>query len=126
MITINGTICISIYHCCSVTFTISSNFFSRASLTKFVVGNDSCDDLFIEDMGGQSIHREPTLLQVNDQEREIIHHLGWMQYFNRLHGFDINVALEFFQNLQGGVSVIRGIQIPFTDAIIAEVTNLPN
>jgi hypothetical protein len=126
MITDNGKIRISIYHCCSVIFTISSNFLSQAGLTSFTGGNDSCADLFTEDMGGRSILREPTLLQVTDQAREILHHLGWTQYFNRLQGFDINVALAFFQNLQGGVSVIRGIQIPVIDAIIAEVTGLPN
>jgi hypothetical protein len=52
MITINGKICISIYICCSVIFTISSNIFSQAGLTKFEVKNDSYDDLFIEYMGG--------------------------------------------------------------------------
>jgi hypothetical protein len=98
MITINGKIHISIYHCCSVNFIIFSNFFSQAILTKFAVGNDSCADLFTEDMG----FREPTLLQVTDQSREIIHRLGWTQYFNRLQGFDVNVTLAFFQNLQGG------------------------
>jgi hypothetical protein len=35
-------------------------------------------------------------------------------------------VLEFFQNLQGGVSVIRGIQISVIDAIIAEVIGLQN
>jgi hypothetical protein len=106
MITINGEIFISIYICCSKIFIISSNIFSLDGLTKFVVGNDSCADLFIEDMGGRSIHRGPILLQVTEQEREIIHHLGWREYFNRLQGLDINVMLAFFQNLQRGVLVI--------------------
>jgi hypothetical protein len=34
--------------------------------------------------------------------------------------------LEFFQNLQRGVLVIRGIRILVTDEITAEVTGLPN
>ena len=101
-------------------------FFSQAHLTKFVVGNDSCVDLFIEYMGGWRIHHEPTLLQVTDQASEILHRLWWMQYFNRLQGFDINVTLAFFQNLQKGISIIQGIQVPVTDAIIAKVTGLPN
>jgi hypothetical protein len=49
-----------------------------------------------------------------------------MKYFNRLQGFDVNVVLVFSQNLQRGVSVIQGIQILATDAIIDEVTRLPN
>jgi hypothetical protein len=51
MIAINEKIHISIYICCSVNFTISSNIFSQAGLTKFAVGNDSCANLFTEDMG---------------------------------------------------------------------------
>jgi hypothetical protein len=124
MITINGKIRISIYHCCFVIFTIFSIFFSRAGLTKFAVGNNSCVDLFTEDMGGRSIRHEPSLLQVTNQAKEILLHLGWTNYFNRLQGFDVNVAVAFSQNLQGGVSVIQGIQILVIDAIIVEVTGL--
>jgi hypothetical protein len=34
--------------------------------------------------------------------------------------------LEFFQNLQGEISMVRGIQISVTPKILAEVTGLPN
>jgi hypothetical protein len=84
MIKINGKICISIYICCSVIATISSNIFSQDGLTKFLVGNDRGDDMFAKSMSDQRIHREPTLLQVIDQAREIIHRLEWTEYFNRL------------------------------------------
>jgi hypothetical protein len=77
-------------------------------------------------MGGRSVRREPTLLQVTEQAREILHHLGWTEYFNRLQGYDTNITLTFFQNLQGGVSMVRDIQILVTEEIIAEVTGLPN
>jgi hypothetical protein len=72
------------------------------------------------------VHREPTLLQVTEQAREILHHLGWMEYFNRLQGYDTNITLEFFQNLQGEISMVRDIRIPVTPEIVAEVTGLPN
>jgi hypothetical protein len=77
-------------------------------------------------MGGQSVHREPTLLQVTEQAREILHQLGWAEYLNWLQGYDTNITLEFFQNLQGGVSMVQDIQIPVTREIIVEVTGLPN
>jgi hypothetical protein len=77
-------------------------------------------------MGGRGVRREPTLLQVTEQARDILHRLGWTEYFNRLQGYDTNVTLEFFQNLQGEVSMVRGIQISVTPKILAEVTGLPN
>jgi hypothetical protein len=77
-------------------------------------------------MGGRSVRREPTLLQVTEQAREILHCLGWTKYFNRLQGYDTNITLEFFQNLQGEISMVRDIRIPVTLEIIAEVTGLPN
>jgi hypothetical protein len=77
-------------------------------------------------MGGRSVHREPTLLQVTEQAREILHRLGWTEYFNWLQGYDTNITLEFFQNLQGEISMVRDIRIPVTPEIIAEVTGLPN
>jgi len=60
-------------------------------------------------MGGRSVHRDPTLLRVTEQAREILHHLGWTEYFNHLQGDDTNVTLEFFQNLQGKISTVQGI-----------------
>jgi hypothetical protein len=77
-------------------------------------------------MGGRSVRREPTLLQVIEQAREILHHLGWTEYFIHLQGYDTNVTLEFFQNLQGEISTVQGIQILVASEIIAEVKGLPN
>jgi hypothetical protein len=77
-------------------------------------------------MGGISVHREPTLLQVIEQAREILHHLEWTEYFSHLQGYDTNVTLEFFQNLQGEISMVQGIQILVTSEILAEITGLPN
>ena len=77
-------------------------------------------------MDGQSVHREPTLLQVTEQAREVLHCLGWTKYFNRLQGYDMNITLEFFQNFHGEISMVRDIRIPITLKIIAEVTSLPN
>jgi len=77
-------------------------------------------------MGGRSVHQEPTLIQVIEQARTILHHLGWTYYFNWLQGYDMNTMLELFQNLQGGVSVVRDIPIMVTEEIVAEVTCLPN
>jgi len=111
---------------CNCFYTISVNFLLHAGLTSFIGGNDSCVDFLAKNKGGRIIRREPTLLQVTYQDREILNHLGWIEYFNRLQGFDTNIALAFFQNLQQEISIFRGIQIPVIDAIITEVTGFPN
>jgi hypothetical protein len=77
-------------------------------------------------MGGRGVHREPTLLNLIEQVRDILHQLGWTDYFNWLQGYDTNVTLEFFQNLQGENSMVQGIQILVTPEILALVTGLPN
>jgi len=77
-------------------------------------------------MGGKSVRRESTLLWVIEQVREILHCLGWTKYFNCLQGTDTNVTLEFFQSLQGEISMVQGIRIPVTSEIITEVTGLSN
>ena len=63
---------------------------------------------------------------VIEHEREILHHLGWTEYFNRLQGYDTNVTLELFQNLQGENSMVWGIQISITPKILVEFIGLPN
>jgi hypothetical protein len=42
------------------------------------------------------VHREPNLLNITEQERDILDQMGWMEYFNRLQGYDMNVMIEFF------------------------------
>jgi hypothetical protein len=77
-------------------------------------------------MDRRGVHRDPTLLNITDQARDILHQPRWTEYFNRLQGYDTNVTLEFFQNLQGENSMVRGIQISITPKILAKVTGLPN
>jgi len=77
-------------------------------------------------MGGRSVCRELTLLHITEQAREILHRLGWTKYFSRLQSYDTNVTLKFFQNLQGEISMVQGIQIAVTPKIVSEVTGLPN
>ena len=77
-------------------------------------------------MGGRSVCREPTLLQVTEQAREILHCLGWTEYFSCFQGYDTNVMLEFFQNLQGEISTVQGIQISVAQEIVAKVIGLSN
>jgi hypothetical protein len=86
-----------------------SIFCFKSWLSEVAARNDSRPHLLTENMGGRSVRREPTLLQVTEQAREILHRLGWTEYFNRLQGYDTNIMLEFFQNLQGGVSMVRDI-----------------
>jgi hypothetical protein len=77
-------------------------------------------------MGGRGVQTDPTLLNITEKARDILHQLGWMEYFNRLQGYDMNVTLELFQNLQGEKSMVQGMQISVTLEILEKVTGLPN
>jgi hypothetical protein len=49
-----------------------------------------------------------------------------MKHFNQLQGYDTNITLEFFHNLQGETSMVQYIRIPINPKIVVEVTSLPN
>jgi hypothetical protein len=55
----------------------------------------------------------------------IFENAGWIVYFEQLQGFNENHALEFARNLDGEQSMVRGMRIPVTEEIIAEVNHLP-
>jgi hypothetical protein len=65
--------------CCSI-FSIS--IVSKVWLSLAAARNDRHPQSLTENMGGRSVHQEPTLLQVTEQAREILHRLGWTEYFN--------------------------------------------
>jgi hypothetical protein len=50
---------------------------------------------------------------------------GWLQYFEKLQGYNNFVALDFAMNLEGDCSMVRGVPINFSEQEIAEVTGLP-
>ena len=85
-------------------------------------------DIGINVMGGLAVHREPENLNAICQDLEvyrIFENSGWIVYFEQLQGFNENDALEFSRNLDGEQSMVRGMRIPVTEEIIAEVTHLP-
>jgi hypothetical protein len=62
---------------------------------------------------------------------EIFQKCEWLGYFERLRGFDDEVAMEFSQNFQSirdqeFVTTIRGITIRVNEASISKVSSLPS
>ena len=79
-------------------------------------------------MGGEPDCHEPSnvsMLRQNPEALEVFKVAGWLQYFEKLEGYNNFVALDFAMNLEGDRSVVRGVPIDFSDKAIAEVTNLP-
>ena len=56
---------------------------------------------------------------------EVFRATGWLQYFEKLQGYNNFVALDFAMNLEGDRSVVRGVPINFFEQVIVEVTDLP-
>lgn len=75
-------------------------------------------------MEGRTMHREPLILVVSDEAREILACVRWIAYFTRFQLPNEEIAIEFLRNLQNGQSMVRGRQITVLDAVIAEVSGL--
>ena len=50
---------------------------------------------------------------------------GWTEFFQRLNGFHRETTLQFALNLTETHSEVQGLRIEVFEAIVAEVTNLP-
>ena len=78
-------------------------------------------------MGGEHVRHEPSnvsMLQQNPKVLEDFRVIGWLQYFEKLQGYNNSVALDFAMNLEGDRSVVRGVPIGFSEWAIVEVTGL--
>ena len=79
-------------------------------------------------MGGEPIRHEPSnvsMLRKNPKVLEVFRVAGWLQYFEKLQGYNNFVALDFAMNLEGDRSLVKGVPIDFSKQAIAEVTGLP-
>jgi hypothetical protein len=79
-------------------------------------------------MGGPAIRHEPgsiALLELHPEVYQIFQQAGWVDYFQRLQGFDPQQVLEFARNLQEGYSTVQGVRIPVSEDDIAQVSGLP-
>ena len=64
-------------------------------------------------------------LRQNSEVFAIFQAAGWIEFFERLDGFNREAALQFALHLQDTHSEVWGLRIEFSEAIISEVTALP-
>jgi hypothetical protein len=79
-------------------------------------------------MGGSLNHREPIetlLLEAYENIGEIFQQGGWLEYLNRLQGYDDNVALEFAINFREIRTEVVVVVMQVTENVIAKVIGLP-
>jgi hypothetical protein len=79
-------------------------------------------------MGGSVIRNEPAttaLLEHYPTTYQIFQQAGWLNYFQRLQGYNEQQVLQFARNLQEDHSVVEGVRISVTEEDIAEVSGLP-
>ena len=68
-----------------------------------------------EPLDTQELRQNPTVLA-------IFQAAGWLEFFERLDGFNQEVALQFALNLIDTHSEVWGLRIEVSEAIISEVT----
>ena len=78
-------------------------------------------------MGILAQHEPPNMqeLRRNTEVFSIFQDAGWTEFFQCLNGFHYEAALQFTLNLTETHSEVWGLHIEFSEAIVAEVTGLP-
>ena len=77
---------------------------------------------------GLPAHHEPLNTQElrnNPAVLAIFQAAGWVEFFDRLDGFNREAALQFDLHLKDTYSEVWGLRIEVSEAIISEVTALP-
>ena len=78
-------------------------------------------------MGTPSRHEPPNMQELitNAEVFTIFQVAGWTEFFQRLNGFHHETTLQFSLNLIETHSEVLGLRIEVSEAIVAEVTGLP-
>ena len=78
-------------------------------------------------MGIPSWHEPPNMqeLRRNAEFLAIFQAVGWTEFFQRLNGFHCEASLQFTLNLTETHSEVWGLRIEVSEAIVVEVTGLP-
>ena len=71
-----------------------------------------------EPLDTQELRKNPAVLA-------IFQAAGWLEFFERLDGFNPEAALQFSLNLIETHSEVWGLRIEVSEAIISEVTAIP-
>ena len=64
-------------------------------------------------------------LRTNPDVFAIFQAAGWIEFFERLDGFNREAALQFALNLRDTHSEVWGLQIEVSEIVISEVTAIP-
>ena len=64
-------------------------------------------------------------LRTNPEVFAIFQATGWIEFFERLDGFNREAALQFALNLTETHSEVWGLHIEVSESIISEVTAIP-
>jgi hypothetical protein len=50
---------------------------------------------------------------------------GWIDYVQKLQGYDDGISLQFTINIRGEKTIVADIQVEVTEEAVAEATGLP-
>ena len=78
-------------------------------------------------MGIPARYEPPNMREIicNSEVFSIFQAAGWTEFFQRLNGFHHETTLQFTLNLTETHSEVWGLRIEVSEAIVGEVTGLP-
>ena len=68
---------------------------------------------------------DPLLLEAYDNIRHILNQVGWMEYIQRLQGYDNEVVSGFNLNFKAKQYMVVGTLVEVTKETVAQVASLP-
>eukprot|EP01018_Ginkgo_biloba_P018497 Gb_23695 [translate_table: standard] len=77
-------------------------------------------------MGGEPVTTEPSMLIVDEDVRSILEEARLLSFFKKFSGHSESITNQFIESWKDGRVVVRGTEITINEALIADVSGLPN
>eukprot|EP01018_Ginkgo_biloba_P026278 Gb_21957 [translate_table: standard] len=77
-------------------------------------------------MGGEPVTTAPSVLIVDEDVRNILKEAGLLSFFKKFLGHSESITKQFIESWKDGRVVVSGTEITVNEALIADVSGLPN
>eukprot|EP01018_Ginkgo_biloba_P009172 Gb_23349 [translate_table: standard] len=77
-------------------------------------------------MGGKPVTIQPSVLIVDEDVRSILEEAGILSFFKKFSGHSESITNQFIESWKDGRVMVSGTEITINEALIADVSGLPN